>query len=100
MCDEKFLALPDGRTLAYAEAGETSSSTVVIYLHGAFTVGEAKRPPPVILEKGIHYVAPTLPGWGNSSPVPPGVAYATNLPTIMTALINHLHPNITDLKLY
>jgi pimeloyl-ACP methyl ester carboxylesterase len=97
---EKLLALPDGRTLAYSEAGNASSSTVVIYLHGAFTVGDAKRPSPIILEKGVHFVAPTLPGWGNSSPLPRGMAYATNLATVITALIDHLHPGATDLKLY
>jgi len=100
MSEEKLLALPDGRTLAYAEAGNSSSSTVVIYLHGAFTVGVAERPPTVIVERGVHYVAPTLPGWGNSSPVPRGVPYATNLARDVTGLIDHLHPNITDLKLY
>ena len=98
--EEKLLALPGGRTLAYAEAGNTSSSTVVIYLHGAFTVGEAKQPSSIILEKSVHYIAPTLPGWGNSSPVPHGIAYATNLATDITTLIDHLHPNPMDLKLY
>lgn len=98
--EEKLLVLPDGRTLAYSDAGNASSSTLVIYLHGMFTVGDAKRPPPVMLEKGAHFVAPTLPGWGNSSPVPHGVAYTTNLATDITTLIDHLHPNTTDLKLY
>jgi pimeloyl-ACP methyl ester carboxylesterase len=100
MSEEKLLALPGGRTLAYAETGNASSSTVVLYLHGAFTVGTARRLPPAILERGAHYIAPTLPGWGNSSAVPRGVAYATNLASDITALINHLHPNISDLKLY
>lgn len=100
MSEEKLLDLPGGRTLAYAEAGNTSSSTVILYLHGAFTVGVARRLSPAILEKGAHYIAPTLPGWGNSSAVPRGVAYATNLANDITALINHLHPNISDLKLY
>jgi pimeloyl-ACP methyl ester carboxylesterase len=100
MSEEKFLALPGGRTLAYAEAGNASSSTVVLYLHGAFTVGDAKRLSPVILEKGVHFVAPTLPGWGNTSPIPRGAAYASSLATDITALIDHLHPDIADLKLY
>jgi hypothetical protein len=61
--EEKLLVLPDGRTLAYSDAGNASSSTLVIYLHGMFTVGDAKRPPPVMLEKGAHFVAPTDASW-------------------------------------
>ena len=39
--EDKTLSLPDGRTLAYADSGNTSSTTVVLFLHGAFGVGDA-----------------------------------------------------------
>jgi hypothetical protein len=90
MGKEKLLALPGGRTLAYAEAGNVASTTLVIFFHGAFSVGNAKRPSAVLLEKGVHFVAPTLPGWGNSSPTRHGEAYATSLATDITTLIDHL----------
>jgi pimeloyl-ACP methyl ester carboxylesterase len=98
--EDKRLTLPGGRTLAYADTGNTASSTLVLFFHGAFGIGDASKPSPVLLEKNIHYVAPTLPGWGSSSPIIPATSYASVLAGDITALITHLHPDMHDLKLY
>jgi len=100
MSEETLLALPGGRTLAYATAGDSSSSTIFIFFHGAFSVGNAKRSSPVLIENGVHFIAPTLPGWGNSSPTACNTPYTTSLITDISALIDHLHPNTTDIKIY
>lgn len=100
MNEPKFLALSGGRTMAYANAGDTSSSTAVLFFHGFFSAGDASRPSPVIIEKGVHFVAPTLPGWGQSSPPNNTLTYAASLAADITALLNHLYPRSTDLKLY
>ncbi|KAH7924041.1 alpha/beta-hydrolase [Leucogyrophana mollusca] len=89
---ERKLALLGGRTLAYEQAGNTSSPIVVLYLHGAFTIGEASKPSSVILSKGVHYVAPTLPGWGNTSSPLPSTSYVDCILSDMTVLLNHLYP--------
>jgi hypothetical protein len=44
--------------VAYEEKGDGKSSTVVIYYHG---MGITPRPSKVLLEKGAHIVAPTIP---------------------------------------
>ncbi|KAG0704511.1 Alpha/Beta hydrolase protein [Suillus ampliporus] len=100
--DERFLPLRDGRTLAYEEAGNLSSKTVVLYLHGFFTVGYASETSPVLLSKNVHFVTPTLPGWGNTSPPPPSTLYHDCLTSDMTTLLSHLYPdsNGSDIKLY
>ncbi|KAG5636425.1 hypothetical protein H0H81_008100 [Sphagnurus paluster] len=98
--EDKTLVLPDGRTLAYADNGNTSSSDLVLYFHGAFSVADANRLPRVLLERNVHFIAPTLPGWGKSSPVPCS-RYAATLAADITALITHLHPHTrTPLRLY
>ncbi|KIY49503.1 alpha/beta-hydrolase [Fistulina hepatica ATCC 64428] len=90
--EDKRLTLPDGRVLAYADAGNTSSNTVVLFLHSAFDVGDASRPPLIVLKNNLHFVAPTLPGWGKSSPVSRVSAYAQTILTDMSFLLDHLHP--------
>lgn len=100
MSVEKFLALPGGRTLAYEDAGNVSSSTIVIFFHGAFSVGNAKHTSPVLLEKDVHFIAPTLPGWGNSSSPARDVSFSATIASDTAALIDHLHPNLADTKLY
>lgn len=98
---EQLLALPGGRTLAYCTAGVPSSTEVIIFFHGAFSVGFVSTPlSPLLVERGVQYVAPTLPGWGKTSPVPPGVPFHHQLYEDITALITHLHPNTNALKLY
>ncbi|KAG6855005.1 hypothetical protein C0991_005934 [Blastosporella zonata] len=99
--EDKSLALPDGRILAYADNGNTSSSTLVLFLHGAFSVGDASHLPRVLIHRNVHYVAPSLPGWGRSSPAPSHVTYATTIAADITALITHLHPtDHPQLRLY
>jgi len=97
---EKLLNLNEGRTLAYSENGNASSSTVVIFFHGVFGIGDASKLSRTLVAKNVHYVAPTLPGWGNSSPLPSSTSYPCGLLSDITALINHLHPSDADLKLY
>jgi pimeloyl-ACP methyl ester carboxylesterase len=99
---EQCLALSGGRTLAYEEAGNTSSKTVLLYLHGSFTVGDASKTSPVLLRKNIHFITPTMPGWGNTSPPPPSTSYNDCLISDMTTLLSHHYPdsNGHDIKLY
>ncbi|KAG0704163.1 hypothetical protein DFH29DRAFT_1039150 [Suillus ampliporus] len=82
---EQFLPLRDGRTLAYAEAGNLSSKTVVLHMHGLFAVGDASLTSP-----------------GNTSAPPPSTLYHDCITSDMTALLSHLYPdsNDSDLKLY
>ena len=97
---EKYLELSDGRTLAYAESGNSSSSTLVIFFHGMFGIGAINTPSKVLLEKDIHSVSPTLPGWGTSSPRNKDKPYFVGLALDIAALIEHLHPHDLDLKIY
>jgi len=98
---ESKLALPGGRTLAYATSGNASSTTVLLYLHGAFTVGEASTFSRTMASKNIHRICPTLPGWGNTSPPPSSMPYIDCLTSDMTALLDHLYPERgRDIKLY
>jgi len=99
---EQYLALPGGRTLAYAEGGNIFGKTLVLYLHGMFTLGDAENMSPVLLSKNIHFISPTLPGWGNTSAPPPSTSYNDCITSDMTALLSHYHPdsNNRDIKLY
>lgn len=100
MTEEKALELAGDRSLAYADAGNALSSTLVLFFHGVFGVGDASHPSPVLISKNVHYVAPTLPGWGNSSPLSKSTPYYVGLANDISALIQHLHPNDNNLKLY
>ncbi|KAJ7439366.1 Alpha/Beta hydrolase protein [Mycena latifolia] len=101
MASEKYLTLADGRTLAYEDVGDPSSSLVVIFFHGVFGVGAAPSVlSPVFIEKKAHHITPTLAGWGFSSPRPTSKGYAAVLASDMTELINHLHPDSSDLRIY
>ncbi|KAF9483965.1 alpha/beta-hydrolase [Pholiota conissans] len=97
---EKYLDLPDGRILAYADSGNHSSSSLVLFFHGVFNVGEVRRMHTALSDREVHYVAPTLPAWGKSSPIPKHIPYHIALATDVTALIEHLHPNDPNLKIY
>ncbi|KAJ7272605.1 Alpha/Beta hydrolase protein [Mycena haematopus] len=98
---EKYLTLADGRTLAYDDVGDPSSSLVAIFFHGAFGIGTAPLAlSPILIEKNAHYIVPTLAGWGYSSPRPSSKNYADTLTSDMTELITHLHPNTADLRIY
>ncbi|KAF8665627.1 hypothetical protein AX16_000082 [Volvariella volvacea WC 439] len=98
--EDKTLHLSDGRTLAFADNGNTSSNTVVLFLHGAFSLGDASRPPAVLMRKNVHYIAPSLPGWGRSSPIPSPQSYAQRLAADFTELLTFLHPQNDTTKLY
>lgn len=97
---EKTLDLGDGLSLAYEETGDSTSSTVVVFFHGVFGVGRAAKLSPVLESRGVHFIAPTLPGWGNSSPVPKNSTYHDYLYHSITALLCHLHPSVDDLRIY
>ncbi|KAG5341855.1 hypothetical protein C0989_007680 [Termitomyces sp. Mn162] len=105
--EDKSLLLADGRVLAYADNGNTSSSELVLFLHGPFAIGDASHLPAALEARNIHYVAPSLPGWGRSSPLSSHArttttdAYASTLAADITALITHLHPHTHHkLRLY
>ncbi|KAF8076235.1 Alpha/Beta hydrolase protein [Lyophyllum atratum] len=101
MAEEQILELGGGRTIAYAQSGlNTSSSIVFIFFHGAFGVGDASNSSPILTAKNIHFLAPTLPGWGNSSPTPAGKAYHVSLAEDITALLKHLYPDDKSYTLY
>lgn len=98
---EKLLPLSNDRVLAYSECGDLSSKTVIIFFHGMFGIGSA-TPSPVLVKHGVHYVAPTLPGWGNSSSLPPSTPFLLGLAHDISALLRHLHLDADDkdVKLY
>ena len=98
--EQKLLDLPASRKLAYAEAGDAMNSTLIIFFHGTFSIGDARRTSSVLLGRGVHCVAPTLPGWGKSSNPRDNMSYVASLAADITALIDHLHPNTPDLRLY
>ena len=97
MNGEQLLALPGGRTLAYEHAGNLTSSTVVIFF---LTVGDASRPNSVLISKGVHFISPTLPGYGNTSPPSHNTTYAATIAHDTTTLLDHLHARASDLSLY
>ncbi|KAG6809718.1 hypothetical protein H0H92_015025 [Tricholoma furcatifolium] len=98
MGTEKLIDLPNGRTLAYEDGGNPSSSTVVIFFTGLLSVGTVSRISPAL--DGVHYIAPTCPGYGNTSPPSPNTPYYTTIAQDTTALLTHLHPDTSSLKLY
>lgn len=105
--EEKLLDLPGGRVLAYEEAGNPNSKTIVVFFHGVFGVGSAVRPSPVLLKHDVHYITPTLPGWGNSTirADPDKTPYYAALAQDTTTLLEHLHPGCStapegEYKLY
>jgi len=100
MAEEQILKLAGGRTIAYAQSGNTSSSIVLIFFHGTFGIGDASNSSPVLIAKNIHFLAPTLPGWGNSSPTPVSKRYDVSLAEDMTALLKHLYTDDSNLTLY
>lgn len=95
------LTLSDGRVLAYDEIGDTSSNILIVFFHGVTGVGSARRLQQSLKDFNVHYVAPTLPGWGESSPTPKGTPFAANILSSVTELIEHVKPNHgDDLHLY
>ncbi|KAK0464497.1 Alpha/Beta hydrolase protein [Desarmillaria tabescens] len=97
---EKLLTLSDGRTLAYADNGDPASSVVVVFFHGTCGIGRASRMSSALRDLGVHYVTPTLPGWGNSTPRRKNQPYVATLLSDFTELINQLHPHSDNLRIY
>lgn len=100
MSSEVLLALSGGRTLAYEHYGPSTSSIVVVFFSGTLSVGSAARQSSVLVSKGAHFIAPTLPGYGNTSPPAKGVTYAATIAGDTTALLDHIHPNTPETQLY
>ncbi|KAK7688541.1 hypothetical protein QCA50_008079 [Cerrena zonata] len=94
---EEFLDLDGNRLLAYAHKGNPSSNDVIVFFHGVFGIG---RVSPALFEKDVHYLAPTLPGWGNSSPPPPSMTFHDYLYEVITVLVTHFHPVTKNIRLY
>ena len=92
---EHLLRLPNNRQLHYASAGNESSNIVVLFFSGTLSIGSASNStlPTPVARLGAHYIAPTLPGNGDSSSTPNGVSYHTNLCRTVTALLEELHPS-------
>ncbi|KAF8974361.1 hypothetical protein BDZ97DRAFT_1911554 [Flammula alnicola] len=79
---DKYLDLSGGRTLAYTDVGDPSSSTLVLFFHDAISVGNTDpRLPPILLDKA-H------------------IPYHITIASDITALINHLHPHNSNLRIY
>jgi alpha-beta hydrolase superfamily lysophospholipase len=99
---QKHLALSDGRLIAYMEGGDPNSDTLVTFFHGVFAIGHISldQYSPVLREKGVHFLTPTLPGWGESSSVPRSSTFVSCILADVSALINHVHPDTNKLKLY
>ena len=100
IAEEKYLDLPGGRRLAYAENGNPSSSTLIIFFHGTFGVGAVDTLQKYLVEKDVHFVAPTLAGWGKTSPRNKDIPFHVGLASDTTALIDHLRPVKEGLKIY
>ncbi|KAH9945328.1 Alpha/Beta hydrolase protein [Epithele typhae] len=86
------LALPDGRTLAYSHSGPADATILVVWFHGLFSVGDAARPSLPIRTRGARYLAPTLPGWGATSPLGPRKTFPETVVADTRALLAHLYP--------
>ncbi|KAI9018906.1 Alpha/Beta hydrolase protein [Hyaloraphidium curvatum] len=64
---ERILRLRDGRSLAYTECGDPAGRAILCF-HGALGVGDFSAFSKTFAAAGYRVVAPTLPGWGSSSP--------------------------------
>lgn len=93
--NDQRLTLADGRKLAYAHAGNIASSDIVISFHGMLSIGEitaSPQGPSVFTVNGAHMLAPTLPGWGETSPPAKSQSYHECLYHDVSSLIDYLHP--------
>jgi hypothetical protein len=95
---EQILPLANDRQVAYVSAGNPQSKTLVIFFHGMFGIGRASRHGPAssLATRNVHYLAPTLPGWGLTSPSLPGVSFVETILVDMSALLSHLYPTGLD----
>lgn len=93
---EHILPLPDNRQVAYAHNGPSHSRVVILFFSGLMSVGNARDVAQPCRDIGAHWIAPTIPGAGNSSPRTPGEEFHVALARDMTALLSHLHPEGFD----
>lgn len=99
--EEHILQLLNKRRIAYAHIGPEDSRTVIIFFHGLFGVGTAPSiPEPFLEDGGAHWIAPTLPGMGNSSSRDLSVPYHVTLARAMSELLSHFYPTDAYDKLY
>ncbi|KAJ3345867.1 hypothetical protein HDU91_007211, partial [Kappamyces sp. JEL0680] len=98
--NEKYLNLPDGRTLAYEANGNPQSNRVIVFYSGTLSVGVADISSPYLASNGFHYIAPTMPGYGLSSAPLPGVSFPRTIASDLSALLRELHPDTGSLQLY
>lgn len=90
--EEHILHLPCARQLAYAHNGPPTSRTIVIFFTGLMSVGSAPDVPLPCRRIGAHWIAPTLPGMGNSSIRDLTEPYHVALSKDIAALLRHLYP--------
>jgi pimeloyl-ACP methyl ester carboxylesterase len=103
MSREQLLALPDDRTLAYEHMGPSTSPVVLIFFSGTLSVGTAspERYYPALSSRSVHYITPTLPGYGNTSAPAKGVPYNVTIANDISALLKYFYPDeITQLELH
>jgi hypothetical protein len=89
---EHILHLENGRQLAYAYNGPLTSRIVILFFSGLMSVGNAAFVPTPCSNLQVLWVAPTLPGMGNSSIRSPGEEYHIALAQDITRLLSHLYP--------
>ncbi|RYP15024.1 hypothetical protein DL765_005968 [Monosporascus sp. GIB2] len=90
--EEHILDLENGRQLAYAYNGPLTSRTVVLFFSGLMSVGNAAYVPEPCSDLQVLWIAPTLPGMGNSSIRSTGDEYHVALARDITVLLSHLYP--------
>lgn len=90
--EEHILQLPDGRQLAYAHNGPSDSRTIVIFFSGVMSVGTAYDVPEPCRKLGVHWIAPTLAGNGNTSSRDTSIPYHVTLARDICALLSHFYP--------
>lgn len=90
--EEHILQLADGRHLAYAHNGPSDSRIIVIFFSGVMSVGTAYDVPEPCRQLGVHWIAPTLAGNGNTSTRNSNLPYDVTLTSDMCALLAHLYP--------
>jgi pimeloyl-ACP methyl ester carboxylesterase len=91
--EEHILELPGGRQLAYAHNGPSQSRTIVIFFSGIMSVGTAYNVPEPCRKLGVHWIAPTLAGNGNTSTRDSKIPYHVGLAQDICALLSHLYPS-------
>ncbi|MGC4110804.1 MAG: alpha/beta hydrolase [Nocardioides sp.] len=68
------ITLADGRTLEYAEHGDPSGSPLFFFHGTPATGGQAACASDIARSRGVRLVAPTRPGYGDSTMGPPGLS--------------------------